>query len=59
MENRQLETDKGKVILSSNNFLFFHNLNTDEGSSGGPIVLVNNYRVMGIHRGSYEKYHKN
>ena len=59
MENRQLETDKGKVILSSNNFLFFHNLNTDEGSSGGPIVLVNNYRVMGIHRGSYEEYNKN
>ena len=59
MENRQLETDKGKVILSSNNFLFFHNLNTDEGSSGGPIILVNNYRVMGIHRGSYEEYNKN
>lgn len=59
MENRQLETDKGKVILSSNNFLFFHNLNTDEGSSGGPIVLVNNYRVMGIHRGFYEECKKN
>ena len=33
MKNKELETDKGRITLSFNNIFFFHNCNTDKGSS--------------------------
>ena len=37
--------------------LFFHNCNTKPGFSGGPIILINNLKIIGIHKG-YEKKNK-
>ena len=55
IENKELETDKGNITLTSNNIFFFHNCNTVKGSSGGPIIDLNNYKVIGVHKG-YQKH---
>ena len=39
--------------------LFFHNCNTKPGFSGGPIILINNLKIIGIHKGYEEKNKKN
>ena len=31
----------------------YHTCCTEEGSSGSPILSLNNYKVIGIHYGSY------
>lgn len=46
MKNKEMETDKGKITLIT--FLFFNNYNTNEGSSSGPIIDINNYKLIGI-----------
>ena len=38
---------------------FFHNCNTKPGFSGGPIILINNLKIMGIHKGYEENNKKN
>ena len=32
-----------------------HKCNTDDGSSGSPILLINNQKLIGVHRGSHKK----
>ena len=39
--------------------LFFHNCNTKPGFSGGPIILIDNLKIIGIHRGYEENNEKN
>ena len=34
------------------NFEFYHNIDTETGSSGSPIILFNTLKVIGIHKGS-------
>ena len=46
----ELESAAGK-ILDVTNYLFSHNIDTDFGSSGSPIILLSNLKVIGIHRG--------
>ena len=41
-------------ILSVNNYLFKHSLDTSEGSSGSPICLLENQLAIGIHMGGIE-----
>ena len=57
-----LQYPKGKYcsvshgsILSIDEFNIAHNCSTETGSSGGPIILLNNFKVIGIHKGS-KKY---
>ena len=37
---------------------FFHSCTTKEGSSGSSILMLKDYKVIGIHRGDYEKKRK-
>ena len=36
-----------------NDYQIIHNITSDKGSSGSPIVLSDNLKVIGIHRGSF------
>ena len=40
--------------IKNNNENFYHNCNTEGGFSGGPIILINDLTIIGIHKG-YEK----
>ena len=48
---------KGKIIQifkEKNNYGFTHNIKTDHGSSGCPIIIDNPLRAIGIHKGGDE-----
>lgn len=45
-----IEVGSGKVIEILENFEFKHNIDTDFGSSGSPIILINTLKVFGIHK---------
>lgn len=49
----------GKIIKIVNNFEFDHSVDTDLGSSGSPIILCSNNKVIGIHRGGEESLYIN
>ena len=53
MKSGEIETDKGN-ISSIDDIYFLHTCNTDPGSSGGPIILLDNFSIIGIHKG-YDK----
>jgi len=38
--------------IDEDNYTIKHNCNTLEGSSGGPIINLNNFNVIGVHKGS-------
>jgi len=48
------------TIIDINNYEFDHNISTDKGSSGSPIILLNNnmniIQVIGIHKNSDPKH---
>ena len=44
---------KIKSVINENKFL--HNINTEKGSSGGPIILSSNLKVIGVHIGNIAK----
>ena len=47
------------TIISINNYEFFHNISIEHGSSGSPIILLNDdinfIQVIGIHKSSHKK----
>ena len=43
----------GKIV-EINNDEIFHDCSTQGGSSGGPILLLKNYKIIGIHKGHNE-----
>ena len=51
------ECASGKIIeiCSNNNFEFIHSIDTNYGSSGSPVILVGNSRVIGIHKSHSKK----
>ena len=61
MENQEVELGGIGAILSApkNGSYFLHSCNTDKGSSGGPILLVDNFNVVGIHKGYDKENDKN
>ena len=60
MENKQIFFNQRNIVsIPKNNGKILHNCNTVEGSSGGPIVLVDNFRVIGIHKEYDKKNNKN
>ena len=58
--NYQKDKDIFGKILYINNSNITHNCNIKEGSSGSPILLINNQKIIGIHCGSSKqnKYNK-
>ena len=48
-EGKDLECGMGKIINIIGN-QFEHSVDTDKGSSGSPIILISNSRVVGIHK---------
>ena len=55
-----IELPQGALLYVNNREdLFLHNCNTEPGFSGGPIILVNNLKVIGINRGYEENNKKN
>ena len=57
---KEIEIAIGSIQYIQNELyahLFFHNCNTKPGFSGGPIILINNLKIIGMHKG-YEKNYK-
>ena len=48
--SEDIEVASGKLIQILNEFEFKHNIDTDYGSSGSPIILFNTLKVIGIHK---------
>ena len=58
--NEEIELSTGIFYFIENEKfkdIFFHDCNTEPGFSGGPIILINNTKIIGIHKG-YEKNNK-
>ena len=55
----KIEIAIGKVKDILNNYEFKHDIDTDYGSSGSPIILPNTLKVIGIHKQSDTKYNIN
>ena len=56
--NYDKEISQGMLYyVKGNNDLFLHDCNTIAGFSGCPIILIDNLKVIGIHRG-YDKNNK-
>ena len=47
------------VILKLDGIKINHNCSSDYGSSGGPLINLNNYKVIGIHEGAHRKFNYN
>ena len=43
-------------IISINNFEFEHDIATDVGSSGSPVILLSNSKIIGIHKQANNNY---
>ncbi len=53
----ELSFDKGE-IKSINDYEIEHSVSTDYGSSGSPILLLYNLKIIGIHKARYKKYNR-
>ena len=60
-KGNNLSLSKGKIlkIFESNDYIFFHDADTENGSSGSPIVLKGEETVIALHRGSTKDKTKN
>ena len=46
----KLSSSWGKIIKNDEKYLY-HNCNSYEGSSGSPLILIENHKVIGLHKG--------
>ena len=51
---KNLQVANGKIIKITGSE-FVHNMDTDVGSSGSPIILISNSKVIGIHKSGHLK----
>lgn len=51
---KKLQYSHGKITKKINNY-FLYSLGTDCGSSGAPIILFENSKLIGLHRGEYKE----
>ena len=51
--DEDLSFGEGIIKGIINDYQIIHNITSDKGSSGSPIVLSDNLKVIGIHRGSF------
>ena len=50
-----MKIDSGYFIKNEENKIY-HNVNTEKGSSGSPIILLlRNFTIIGIHEGGFDK----
>ena len=50
--SRKLQFSNGKILkLENNGIQIYHLCNTSAGCAGGPIIDINNYKVIGVHQG--------
>ena len=54
-KGEELSFDKGE-IKSINDYEIEHSVSTEPGSSGSPILLLINFKIIGIHKASYKEY---
>ena len=50
----KIHSDRGKII-EINGFELYHDINTEVGYSGSPIILCTTLKVIGIHKGGERK----
>ena len=53
----KLKYSHGKII-NKKDIYFQYSLGTDNGSSGSPIILIDNLKLIGFHKGKYETQKK-
>ena len=53
-EGKNLSYSHGKIIKKKDNYLEY-SLGTKVGSSGSPILLIENLKVIGLHKGKYKE----
>ena len=60
-EGKRLSLSEAKITgkHKTSDYMFYHEASTKKGSSGSPIVLKNDDRVLGIHKGAIEGKEKN
>ena len=58
---KDLNLSEGTItdFYSENVSMFYHNADTEYGSSGSPIILKGTEKVIGIHKGAYKKNNSN
>ena len=57
---KDIEISQGIIYYNNEKKIYFyHDCNTDGGYSGGPIILVNNRSIIGIHKGYDKEKNKN
>ena len=54
-KQEDLSYSSGKIEVINDNYEFCHLAKTDFGSSGSPIFLINNTKVIGIHKAGSKK----
>lgn len=55
----KMQTGIGCIVnVRDNNYEFEHDIATDQGSSGSPIILSNNQKVIGVHKKANSKYNE-
>jgi len=57
-KNGNLSYSHGKILKKTNKY-FVYSLGTKGGSSGSPIILFNNLKVIALHKGKYTEEDKN
>ena len=50
--SKEAKHSLGDIKIEEDNFNIVHYCNTDKGSSGGPILNLSNFKVLGVHKGS-------
>ena len=60
-KGNNLSLSQGKIlkIFESNDYIFFHDAVTENGSSGSPIVLKGEEKVIALHKGTLKDEAKN
>jgi V8-like Glu-specific endopeptidase len=49
-QGKSTHVASGKILKITNTIEFNHNADTDYGSSGSPVILFSNNKVIGIHK---------
>ena len=50
--SKEAKMSIGDVKINEDNFDIIHTCKSDHGSSGGPILNLSNYKIIGIHKGA-------
>ena len=58
--SKDIEISQGIIYnIKNNNKYFYHDCNTEEGYSGGQIILIDDLSIIGIHKGYETNENKN